>query len=32
MDAEKLARYARLDPESLRPISHRTVQQEEALG
>jgi transposase len=27
VDAEKLARYARLDPEILRPISHRTVQQ-----
>src|SRR5271156_985484 len=31
VDAEKLARYARLDPESLRPISHRTVEQQEAL-
>ena len=31
VDAEKLARYARLDPEILRPISHRTVQQQEAL-
>jgi transposase len=30
-DAEKLARYARLDPEILRPISHRTVEQQEAL-
>jgi transposase len=30
-DAEKLARFARLDPEILRPISHRTVQQQEAL-
>ena len=26
VDAEKLARYARLDPEILRPISHRTVE------
>jgi transposase len=25
VDAEKLARYARLDPNILRPISHRTV-------
>src|SRR5271169_1410415 len=31
VDAEKLARYARLDPETLRPISHRTVEQQEAL-
>jgi transposase len=31
VDAEKLARYARLDPEILRPISHRTVAQQEAL-
>jgi transposase len=31
VDAEKLARYARLDPEILRPIAHRTVQQQEAL-
>src|ERR1700730_9811558 len=30
-DAEKLARYARLDPEILRPIAHRTVEQQEAL-
>jgi transposase len=30
-DAEKLARNARLDPEVLRPISHRTVEQQEAL-
>src|ERR1700733_930038 len=30
-DVEKLARYARLDPEILRPISHRTVEQQEAL-
>src|ERR1700731_4065036 len=30
-DAEKLARFARLDPQILRPISHRTVQQQEAL-
>jgi transposase len=29
--AEKLARFARLDPEILRPISHRTVAQQEAL-
>src|SRR6202522_209089 len=31
VDAEKLARYARLDPNILRPISHRTVAQQEAL-
>jgi transposase len=31
VDAEKLARFARLDPQILRPISHRTVQQQEAL-
>ncbi len=31
VDAEKLARYARLDPEILRPISHRTAEQQEAL-
>ena len=31
VDAEKLARYARLDPNILRPISHRTVEQQEAL-
>ena len=31
VDAEKLARYARLDPEIPRPISHRTVEQQEAL-
>ena len=30
-DAEKLARFARLDPKILRPISHRTVAQQEAL-
>jgi transposase len=30
-DAEKLARYARLDPKILRPIAHRTVEQQEAL-
>jgi transposase len=30
-DAEKLARYARLDPNILRPISHRTVEQLETL-
>jgi transposase len=27
-DAEKLARYARLDPRILRPITHRTVEQQ----
>src|ERR1700732_1945706 len=27
VDAEKLARYARLDPNILRPILHRTVEQ-----
>jgi transposase len=31
VDAEKLARYARLDPEIPRPIAHRTVEQQEAL-
>ena len=31
VDAEKLARYARLDPKILRPIAHRTVAQQEAL-
>jgi transposase len=31
VDAEKLARYARMDPKILRPISHRTVAQQEAL-
>jgi hypothetical protein len=31
VDAEKLARYARLDPNILRPIAHRTVAQKEAL-
>jgi hypothetical protein len=31
IDAEKLARYARLDPEILRPIAHRTVEPQEAL-
>jgi transposase len=31
VDAEKLARYARLDPNILRPVAHRTVQQQEAL-
>ena len=31
VDAEKIARYARLDPDILRPISHRTVAQQEAL-
>lgn len=30
VDAEKLARYARLDPDILRPISHRTVEQQQA--
>ena len=31
VDAEKLARYARLDPNILRPIAHRTIAQQEAL-
>src|ERR1700720_2391416 len=31
VDAERLARFARLDPKILRPISHRTVAQQEAL-
>jgi transposase len=31
VDAEKLARFARLDPKILRPISHRTVAQQETL-
>src|ERR1700737_1995631 len=31
VDAEKIARYARLDPKILRPISHRTVAQQQAL-
>jgi hypothetical protein len=31
VDAEKLARYARLDPNVLRPIAHRTVEQQQAL-
>jgi Transposase len=31
VDAEKLARFARLDPKILRPIGHRTVRQQEAL-
>jgi transposase len=31
VDAEKLARFARLDPKILRPILHRTVAQQEAL-
>ena len=31
VDAEKLARYARLDPNILRPIAHRTVAKQEAL-
>jgi hypothetical protein len=30
-DAEKLARYARLDPRILRPITYRTVEQQQAL-
>jgi transposase len=30
-DAEKLARFARLDPKIFRPIVHRTVAQQEAL-
>jgi hypothetical protein len=30
-DAEKLARYARLDPRILRPITLRTVEQQQAL-
>jgi hypothetical protein len=28
VDAEKLARFARLDPKILRPIAHRTLQQQ----
>ena len=31
VDAEKLARYARLDPEVLRPITHRSVAMQEIL-
>jgi transposase len=31
VDAEKLARFARLDPKILRPITHRTVEHQEAL-
>jgi hypothetical protein len=31
IDVEKLAHYAWLDPEILRPIAHRTVEQQEAL-
>jgi hypothetical protein len=31
VDAEKLARFARLDPKILRPIAHRTVAQQETL-
>lgn len=31
VDAEKLVRFARLDPKILRPIAHRTVAQQEAL-
>ena len=31
VDAEKQARFARLDPKILRPIAHRTVAQQEAL-
>ena len=31
VDAEKIARYARLDPQILRPIAHRSVAQQETL-
>jgi transposase len=31
VDAEKPARFARLDPQILHPILHRTVKQQEAL-
>jgi transposase len=31
VDAEKIARYARVDPEILRPIAHRTVAQQQTL-
>lgn len=31
VDAEKLARYARVDPKILRPISHRSVEAQHAL-
>jgi transposase len=31
-DAEKLARYARLDPKLLRPVTHRSVAMQEALN
>jgi transposase len=31
VDAEKIARYARLDPDILRPIAHRSVAQQETL-
>jgi transposase len=31
VDAEKVARYARLGPEILRPIAHRTVAQQKTL-
>ena len=31
VDAEKLARYARLDPKILRPITHRSVEAQQAL-
>jgi transposase len=31
VDAEKIARYAWLDPEILRPIAHRSVAQQETL-
>ena len=31
VDAEKLARYARVDPKILRPISHRSVEAQQAL-
>jgi transposase len=31
VDAEKIARYARLDPDILQPITHRSVTQQETL-
>jgi transposase len=31
VDAEKVARYARLDPEILRPIAYRTIAQRKTL-
>ena len=31
VDAEKLARYARLDPRILRPITHRSVEAQQEL-